>query len=274
MSEPPGSVLIADIVVRPAISPRLTDPEAVERYRGCLDELPPITVQRGTNVLIAGAHRLEAHIREGRTEIRAVEMDALDADLPALAFLDNLKHGLPYTTGERVQGLRLLLERDPWSGWSNGRLAALVGLDADTVSKHRKSLGTVPAQVLTTDGRQIRNKGAHTEIRYVSDLQDSHEEMRESKERRSVVRTFEPDPEPVSAPVRVPFYVDPETGEVEEEDDYIRDVMVFGPRRATKITITFEAWAKGEGGIAWPETLAEVLPAAIEALQGLTETWT
>jgi ParB-like chromosome segregation protein Spo0J len=103
---------IADIVISPAVYPRLD--YSFERVSDLVDaleagaDLPPITVQRGTGVLLAGRHRVEAYKRLGRTRIAAVAMDVADEDLLAFACQQDNATGLPYTQEDRQDVARRL----------------------------------------------------------------------------------------------------------------------------------------------------------------------
>lgn len=66
---------------------------AIERYRLGIEHLPPIIVARG-NVLVDGFHRIEAHKREKRETVRAVDLgDLSDAEILAEAIRRNSSHG-------------------------------------------------------------------------------------------------------------------------------------------------------------------------------------
>lgn len=123
--------------IKEGISPRPVDRDAVRRYAEAFFETPPIRVQADTYGLIGGAHRLDAAPLAGSDFILIDEVACSDDELPVLAFLDNVAHGLAYSTKERINGLRMLLATAPYSTWSNPRLAALVGVERETVAKYR-----------------------------------------------------------------------------------------------------------------------------------------
>ena len=55
---------IGDLNLNDSVWPRSgLDEEAIERYRDCLEELPPIVVDRETMTVLDGWHRVEAHKR-------------------------------------------------------------------------------------------------------------------------------------------------------------------------------------------------------------------
>lgn len=126
----------AAVVVKPELLPRLPDPEVVDRYAANFDALPPIKVQADTLVLIGGMHRLRAAPKALRDYILIEEVECADADLAWEAFEDNRTNAAPYRTSERVALIKLVLERHP--DWSNTLVGNYLGLDPDTVSKHRR----------------------------------------------------------------------------------------------------------------------------------------
>jgi DNA modification methylase len=74
--------------------PRLREDDAtIERYRDAVDQLPPIVVARG-GILVDGFHRLQAHKREGRTEIAAEDLgDLTDTEIFNESIRRNASHG-------------------------------------------------------------------------------------------------------------------------------------------------------------------------------------
>ncbi|GAI97079.1 unnamed protein product, partial [marine sediment metagenome] len=95
-------VNIADLKLDSSIWPRHTlDEEAIERYRDCLDELPPIRVDRETMTVLDGWHRVEAHKRES-IETIPVKYDSCPPYLfLAKAYALNARHGLPVDNEKR-----------------------------------------------------------------------------------------------------------------------------------------------------------------------------
>ena len=150
---PPGEwVPWMSVWIKDGVSPRATNQEAVERYAAVFAELPPITVQRDTFALIDGRHRLEAAQKAASDFIRIVEADVDDAELAVRAFIANLEHGVAYVLSERVTGLKLLLQAEPYRSMSTNQLAKLVGLNYDTVAKHKR--GYVQTEVSENHYRQ------------------------------------------------------------------------------------------------------------------------
>ena len=103
---------VATILLRPEIQPRMKlDIDVIERYGRQFDELPPITVQSGSFVLLDGYQRYEAALRTGREFVRIEEVDVADADLEDYAFEANLRHGVPLSGAERERAAKRYLGR-------------------------------------------------------------------------------------------------------------------------------------------------------------------
>lgn len=109
----------------------------VKEYADVFRQLPPITVQRDTFVLIDGRHRLNAAYESAATSlhIRIVEADVPDAELREAAWQANVGHGVPYRLKDRLEHLKYLLSRK--DGRTDGELAAVVGLNRSTVMDNR-----------------------------------------------------------------------------------------------------------------------------------------
>src|SRR6478752_1535026 len=95
-------VPLQDLVLIPELSPRAKMcEETVIRYMESFTSLPPVRVQRGTNVVVDGYHRVEAAIRLGLEEIPAREDPIPDEELKLAAGVANVAHGQPLTRAER-----------------------------------------------------------------------------------------------------------------------------------------------------------------------------
>lgn len=131
-------VPVRAIVIDDSITPRSElNEDAVLAYREVLADLPPITVQRDTFVLIDGRHRLEAHIGVS-DHIAVVEHDVSDHELFEAALRSNRAHGVPLTPKERERGgKRLIIER---SQMSDGEIADAVGVSPTTVARWRREM--------------------------------------------------------------------------------------------------------------------------------------
>jgi transposase len=95
--QPASTITIAidSITFVKALYPRLREDAAtIERYRAAIDLLPPIVVAR-THVLVDGLHRLQAHRREGRDSICAIDLGNItDAEIFNESIRRNAGHGL------------------------------------------------------------------------------------------------------------------------------------------------------------------------------------
>jgi ParB-like chromosome segregation protein Spo0J len=115
-------------------------------------DLPPIVVQRGTNRVIDGVHRVRAARLRGQEAIRARWFDGDDASAFVLAVRLNVRHGLPLSLADRkAAGTRILCEQE---GWSNRAIASAVGLSPKTIAALREAIGRPGGQArLGRDGR-------------------------------------------------------------------------------------------------------------------------
>ncbi|RKT11395.1 ParB-like chromosome segregation protein Spo0J [Streptomyces sp. 1114.5] len=145
---------IADLVL--SDSPR-TAGEDSEHARtlaelGSGAELPPIIVQRGTNRVVDGRHRVRAAQLRGEREIRACFFDGDDPGAFVLAVRLNVRHGLPLSLADRKAAVRrILAEHDTWS---NRAIAAIAGLSPKTVAAVRAEAGQPAGQArVGRDGR-------------------------------------------------------------------------------------------------------------------------
>lgn len=136
------------IEIREDILPReqkFPDRETVERYAADFYNLPPITVQRGTFVLIDGRHRLEAAKDASPPSrcVRVEEVDVSDEDIAEAAFLTNVRHGRPLSPTERVKGAKMLLsrhgpDRPESERWPVVEIARRSGVSRSTIDKWLK----------------------------------------------------------------------------------------------------------------------------------------
>src|SRR5262245_44869582 len=70
------SLPLTEIIQEHAVWPRRDyDEAALVRYRECLDQLPPVRVDRQTRVLLDGYHRLKVYQEFGRPEIPVIFED-------------------------------------------------------------------------------------------------------------------------------------------------------------------------------------------------------
>ncbi|GAA4214177.1 ParB N-terminal domain-containing protein [Microbispora amethystogenes] len=147
-------VPIAELVLKG--SPRSAGEDA-EHARALAEldseaELPPIVVQRGTNRVIDGIHRVRAARLRGEWAIRARYFDGDDAGAFVLAVESNVRHGLPLSLADRKSAARRILREHP--GWSNRAVASVVGLSPKTVGALREQHGAQVTEVrIGRDGR-------------------------------------------------------------------------------------------------------------------------
>ncbi|MFD8306856.1 hypothetical protein ACFV29_31615 [Streptomyces sp. NPDC059690] len=115
-------------------------------------DLPPIVVQRGTNRVVDGVHRVRAARLRGQEAIQARWFDGDDASAFVLAVRLNVRHGLPLSLADRkAAGTRILCEQE---GWSNRAIASAVGLSPKTIAALREAIGRPGGQTrLGRDGR-------------------------------------------------------------------------------------------------------------------------
>jgi hypothetical protein len=115
-------------------------------------ELPPIVVQRGSNRVIDGMHRVRAAQLRGEQIIRARFFDGDDGSAFVLAVRLNVQHGMPLSLADRKSAARRILREQV--AWSNRAVASVVGLSPKTVAALRGEAGAsgVPARI-GRDGR-------------------------------------------------------------------------------------------------------------------------
>ncbi|MFF3203891.1 ParB N-terminal domain-containing protein [Streptomyces sp. NPDC002962] len=115
-------------------------------------DLPPIIVQRGTNRVVDGVHRVRAALLRGEQAVRARWFDGDDASAFVLAVRLNVRHGLPLSLADRkAAGTRILGEQEDWS---NRAIASAVGLSPKTIAALREAVGRPGGQArIGRDGR-------------------------------------------------------------------------------------------------------------------------
>ncbi|MFJ9566416.1 ParB N-terminal domain-containing protein [Streptomyces fuscichromogenes] len=115
-------------------------------------DLPPIVVQRGSNRVVDGVHRVRAARLRGEEAIRARWFDGDDASAFVLAVRLNVRHGLPLSlTDRKAAGTRILCEQEDWS---NRAIASAVGLSPKTIAALREAVGRPGGQArIGRDGR-------------------------------------------------------------------------------------------------------------------------
>jgi len=130
-------VKIADLKLDSSIWPRHTlDEEAIERYRDCLDELPPIRVDRETMSVLDGRHRVEAHRREDKETVPVDYEDCPPHLFLARAYALNARHGLPVENEVRD---RIIVElrqgKDGYDSMGEEEIAREMGISQQRVNQ-------------------------------------------------------------------------------------------------------------------------------------------
>ena len=146
-------VRIADLVL--SDSPRTTG-ENDDHARTLAEagtDLPPIVVQRGTNRVVDGRHRVRAAHLRGQTTIRARYFDGDDDAAFVLAVHLNARHGLPLSLADRKKAAERILVAHPV--WSNRAIASVAGISHKTVATLRQNVGVSAGQArIGRDGRR------------------------------------------------------------------------------------------------------------------------
>ena len=125
-------VNISDLRLDSSIWPRnALDEEAIERYRDCLNELPPIRVDRKTMSVLDGRHRVEAHRREDKETIPVDYEDCPPHLFLARAYALNARHGLPVSNTRRDEIILSLHEK----GMTQQQIATEMGCAIGTVNR-------------------------------------------------------------------------------------------------------------------------------------------
>lgn len=92
--------------------PRARENDAIiERYRGCLENLPPIIIARGC-VLVDGFHRWQAHRREGAKTIQAEDLGNLtDIEIFRESIRRNSTHGFQLEEKDKERDASIMWEK-------------------------------------------------------------------------------------------------------------------------------------------------------------------
>jgi ParB-like chromosome segregation protein Spo0J len=158
------------------------------------DKFPPITVffDGSDHWLADGFHRFFAH---QKASIETIEADVINGtlrDAKLHAYKANGKRGLQLSAADIRRIIKLMLQDEEWSGWSNKAIAAHVGCSDSTVSRVRAETGAVSAV-------KYVDKHGNEKVMDVSRIKDA-----------KALKISRLEPEPVDEP-----FVEP----VEEEDE-------------------------------------------------------
>lgn len=133
-----STVSLADVVLDMDVYPRAEwNQPTVERYVEALnagDQFPPIVLEAGTNRLLDGMHRYQAHRRLGRSEIAAEHHD-IPEDATALLYAASLssRHGDRISGKDAQTIVRKVLTENP--EFSAVTAAKYLHITRQTVSK-------------------------------------------------------------------------------------------------------------------------------------------
>jgi AraC-like DNA-binding protein len=149
-------VNISELKLDSSIWPRTTfDEEAIERYRDCLEDLPPIVVDRETMTVLDGRHRVEAHKREGVETIAVTYENCPPHLFLARAYTLNARHGLPVSNEVRD---RIIVElrqgKDGYDPMSEEEIARELGISQGRVAQVIKNL--LGANIFLKDKAKVR----------------------------------------------------------------------------------------------------------------------
>lgn len=147
---------VVDVPIRdvlPADSPRLAGESHshVELLAEAGDELPPIVVDRRSNRVVDGMHRLRAAVLRGASTIRVRYFDGTPSDVFQLSVSLNVEHGLPLTLADRRAAAGRILDAEP--NLSDRAVARIVGLSPKTVTSVRQRSGAEKTHRIGQDGR-------------------------------------------------------------------------------------------------------------------------
>ncbi len=141
-----------------AESPRLAG-ENLEYVRLLAEvdtELPPIIVNRRTNRVVDGMHRLRAARLRGERTIAVRYFDGDDEAAFLTAVEINMRHGLPLSLADREAAAARVLASRPY--WSDRTIAASTGLAWTTIAALRRRDGSGAAQPAARVGKDGRSR--------------------------------------------------------------------------------------------------------------------
>jgi len=128
---------IGDLKLDASVWPRSAlDEEAIERYRDCLQELPPIVVDRETMTVLDGWHRVEAYRREGLETIPVKYDSCAPHFFLARSYALNARHGLPVDNEIRDQIIVDLRQgKDGYDPMAEEAIAEIIGISQQRVNQ-------------------------------------------------------------------------------------------------------------------------------------------
>lgn len=135
-----GVVLVSISELRSGESPRLNgqDKAHIARLVQLETPLPPILVDRRSNKVIDGMHRLIAASLKGQETVEVRYFDGKAEDAFLWAVKENVEHGLPLSLADRRAAAARIMVSHP--EFSDRALAKWVGLAASTVATIRRRI--------------------------------------------------------------------------------------------------------------------------------------
>lgn len=181
------TIELGEVVFDQTIYPRAEWAQAtVNRYAESLnagDEFPPIVLETGTNRLLDGMHRLQAHKQALRDVIKVVWQD-IPEGVPAKLFAASLsaKHGDRIKGDELREIAREIAGENP--DYNLLTIARYSGVTRQTVSKwvgdiveHRRNVRQVIALLLTRAGWSARQVGDHLGVNHSTVVRDVNDDI-------------------------------------------------------------------------------------------------
>ena len=135
-------VLVKRVRLDGGTQPRVEMSESVvDEYAEILDELPPVDlVFDGRHYWPwDGYHRIRAHKKKRRAEIRAFIRKGTREDAVLLSLGVNARHGLQRTNADIRRAVEVLL-KNPRPGWTDADIARCCNVNRKTVGNHRRRL--------------------------------------------------------------------------------------------------------------------------------------
>lgn len=113
---------------------RSLNEDAIKRYMDLFNDgkEKAILIQKGTNLIVDGYHRVEACRRLGKEKIKAKNIDIQDKEIRARSFEINNGHGVPLSLDERNQLIKKLYTED---GKTQNQIAKITGLSQQRIDQ-------------------------------------------------------------------------------------------------------------------------------------------
>lgn len=169
----PNEIEINQININPEILGRTSlRQDAVEFYADLLEsgtKLKPIKLQKNTNLLIGGWHRIHAAKKVNLTKFPALVGEVPDRDLRLEAFLDNQDHGVQYNKEERNNIVNLMYRKDGKTqeeisqvfGISQQRVGQILGINGSVSNTNTCNANTI-SETLADKRRKLTDQELET----------------------------------------------------------------------------------------------------------------